>query len=761
VSGAPKAPRLTVTSASGEALPRVRVSARVEEDAKPDFERPDIVAVGDTDEMGVVTLAGLDDGRAYTLVATAPDDRWKEFADLCVLRWRPADATLTLPAANALKGVVRDPKRKPVPFARVNAAVGPWVRSAIADKDGAFEFLNAPPGEAVVYADLTQKDGEPLVSPSLGVPSNTTTLALTLPAVPRKPQLYLTVRVYTPGGRPVVRADGSFGGTQTTIGPTSRQTSSFSSGTWITAGAARTSEFSVPTWLEVVGARTAYGERLPCGPARGGPYGPGPREGELRLPPEMEIEGHVYGPGDSPLPGIRVQALPEGDAPGDAVAASLSTEAPHGEGVSGVDGSFRIGGLEKRKYELRPRSTNLYVGGGGGIVEAGTKDAEIHMRLAVRPFVTLRDEAGKPISNAVVRVKPPGSLSFFGTPEIVEEKQTNADGRTRIEGLDPKARYTLTVYPPTERSDLLSYELAGWLPENTDLTLERARRIAGVVHDQDGEPVPGARLSWSHVAEGMDQRGKTLSSTAAADGTFALENLRSGKYRIWVRAPKGVKVSDPLTPAERADPEKRQGDERRKPRFVPSGAEGVILKLAMPSTLELRLRAWTKKLGKPDILLVASGKEGIGPASISKRLDKEGRVTFTGLRWNVKYSVWMGDLKDGKYVLDEDLRPQERKLELRLMSGKTIEGRVDAPKGTTGRKVYAVFPGFEVKGKMKSAGRFEIEGVPPGPWTLRATGKLSGDVLTTEVQAKPDEEIVIELKEPPPPKAAPEPEPDK
>ena len=411
----------------------------------------------------------------------------------------------------------------------------------------------------------------------------------------------------------------------------------------------------------------------------------------------------------------------------------------HGDGVSGVDGTFRVGGLGDRPYELRCVETPALVGGTGKS-KGGEAGVELLMRKAAAPTLTFTDEDGASIRGALVRVRIDKGGFFEPTADEAkqQEVQTDAKGQVRIRGLDPQVKYLLTAFPPTGRSELLSKEIKDWVPKDTSLVFEVGRRIAGVIRDQDKVPIAGGRLEWSLAGGPTEKTAKPNRVTADGDGRFAIEKLPPGSYRLLALRPVVKRKGTGPAPAEARD--------ASKPVTITGGREDVSLTVRMPDTITLKVWSWDKSVGKPAVLISAVGDEGRGPKSMTKRLDKNGILVAKGLRWNVTYAIWMPALKHGKYVYEPELRPRDEKFTTTLKDGKTLVGRIEAPKNTKSRKVWAVYPGFTVVGKMKSGGNFEIKGLPPGPWTLRACGKLGKDLLETEGVFKPDAEPVIKLE---------------
>jgi RNA polymerase sigma factor (sigma-70 family) len=147
---------------------------------------------------------------------------------------------------------------------------------------------------------------------------------------------------------------------------------------------------------------------------------------DLTLQPARTLQGTVLGPDGEPLTGVRVVGL---------------TAMPYDEMLESA--SFRVMGLNPR------RTRELFFDHGGknlGKVLTIQGDETRLLQVQLEPCGTvigrLVDKAGKPVRGVQVGFYRPGDLY------IRLNTATNADGRFRMEGLVPGAKYSLTSSRP-------------------------------------------------------------------------------------------------------------------------------------------------------------------------------------------------------------------------------------------------------------------------------------------------------------------------
>jgi protocatechuate 3,4-dioxygenase beta subunit len=247
------------------------------------------------------------------------------------------------------------------------------------------------------------------------------------------------------------------------------------------------------------------------------------------------ISGTVVGPGGVPLEGVFVTggsafsfAQTMTDADGTYVLDGLvagyygvAFNAPPGSGLAGEyydDSPFSPTPVRVFDEQITPDI-----------------DAELEPGGAVSGVVT--DPQGDPVEGVEIEV---GSWSVFGFSTFGSSAETDADGTYVADGLPP-GYYRIQAFPPTGSGLTPQYydgqylfDLADpvFVPATTevadvDFQLEPGAELSGTVTDQGGAPLAGVIVS----AQG-DDFGSFAETTTAANGTWTLDGLLPGDYRL-------------------------------------------------------------------------------------------------------------------------------------------------------------------------------------------------------------------------------------
>lgn len=196
---------------------------------------------------------------------------------------------------------------------------------------------------------------------------------------------------------------------------------------------------------------------------------------------------------------------------------------PPVEGVSASDGRFELGGLRPGTYGAVARahghrdSARLEV-----VVEAETAPIELVLRDGARVLGRVLGPDGGPAVGATVQVAEPR-----GAVETGPRDETDAEGRYRLEGVEPGRRLLEARHPryPPRR---LQVEVAPG-ENHRDLLLEHGGEVSGRVVSASGAPLGGATVE---LAGGGPP---TASATSRGDGTFRLDGVAPGIYRVEAR----------------------------------------------------------------------------------------------------------------------------------------------------------------------------------------------------------------------------------
>lgn len=471
----------------------------------------------------------------------------------------------------------------------------------------------------------------------------------------------------------------------------------------------------------------------------------GPAESVVRLRRAGRVSGRVVDAGDGrPVGGIEVRTLRGDGEPGfvattDAEGRFAFAEVPFGDFVLVARGGGRSTAEVHRPRPYEPAPAALRVAPGE------TREMELPVEVAVRIEGRAVDAAGAAVAGTVVRAGPageeePGDLgavavtdeagrfAFDDVPARTPWRVVAADGSPAVEPLVGEPGETIRVdvrlVPP---APAVVPALAAPVEGKT---------IAGMVVGPDGAPVEAA-VFVRPLDAGEESRGWRTGSVS--DGTFVLEGLPPGRYRLSAEAPLREMV------AVDAD----AGDESVRielgPERAPAGP--LVLRVLGPD-------------GRP---------VPEATARLRSALQRDWAATATVRRGEVRFEWW--GRADAVRVLVYDARtPQGLPLpaaptlanllagpgsaaEVRLAPERTIAGRVvDAEGGPRpGVPVVAVPLDGELAPTIARArtgpdGSFVLRGLAEGEYRLRAYA--GPGVLATHRPARAGD-ATVEIRLPP------------
>lgn len=443
----------------------------------------------------------------YQVTATAPErtpiGRRVDLRDPTA-RPAPDQLELRLRACRArVIGLVEDASGGPIAGATVRVSARSSLSSATTDDDGAFALcVPAGASNAVVRAD-----GYGTLMRSLYVVGRTpATFELT-------PAATVTGRVEL-DGEPVANAQVSARGERYRNPATGHeQTLTDASGA-----------FTLDTL-----AAGRYSLRASSDSGRSEPVQVVLRTGEvtseivLALEPTVTLRGVVMANG-APVSGARIWASP----PMNSFIQFNSGE----EAISQDDGTFILAGLSPGEYELRSSSHEIVTPRQIDVLD-GASDQTVEVEVAL--LATIRGRVlrgGEPVADALVSTRG---------------HRTTSDG-TGAFTLSGLAAGEHSLYAEALRVGAFTREVAvevekGATVEGIDLVLDLEASIAGRVIDEQGQPVPGAYLSFIH--EDRQDFGR---ATTSADGSF-LATAMSGGGNYSVTIQRSPSAAMPLVPA--------------------------------------------------------------------------------------------------------------------------------------------------------------------------------------------------------------------
>lgn len=515
-----------------------------------------------------------------------------------------------------------------------------------------------------------------------------------------------------------------------------------------------------------------------CGQGTWRPITNTPRPGELLDMGDVELvqkgvlTGRVVGPEGEGLGGVLVRALPapsfvfqaapieritpdtafavmaggfELVAEMPAAAERLFELAPWARTRTLPDGTFRLGGVETGSVAVaayQPGLTSKL------LTDVELKPGEIKalepMRLGEGEWarVVVKDSAGEPIQGAEVRVGP-GTLGGMGPPVAFLEDagETNAEGWVEHGGLPARTK----VLAAARRSPRDSWVLAGPESPDIDIEIELAGGASLLVHvkDEAGNTIkkPDLRLMSSDqagaaaallimgAAQPIDIRGRTETTE---EGLIKIEDLESGGYTVFARAPGFGTTSGEVQVGEAAE-----GEE---------GGSGQALELVLPAARSVTVVALTPEgepmQGAEVYAFAAGGPRRNRPVDIPTecgRTDEEGRLRVDEfgtpeVQLTCEHPAY-GQIHSGRVPLD----------------GQEVVMQFEAPGSITGILTEGLQPPapgrwvvlMERRKQMGQGGLFEMpstrvpdlqggfrfEGLQPGEYRL--TAQDSFDELTT------------------------------
>lgn len=252
------------------------------------------------------------------------------------------------------------------------------------------------------------------------------------------------------------------------------------------------------------------------------------------------IEGHVTGAGMRPL--------------ADALVVAASLQAGSFKSASSDDsGHYRIDGLSPGQYvvfksRIDERAPNIGYDLLGNMrlkavtVRRGkvtTLDIQDESEGSVRVYGMVRD-GGEPVPRAMVTALGTDREGLLGMG--IRAQPTDQEGRFELIGLQPgQYFFQVTRFAGRPQQANLSIEVPDGVREfRVDLDLPQSW-IAGRVVDTQGNPVPRVQVSAGVEEGGMEEapgllglimRNGVAQTRTAEDGTFKLDKVAVGTYRV-------------------------------------------------------------------------------------------------------------------------------------------------------------------------------------------------------------------------------------
>lgn len=359
---------------------------------------------------------------------------------------------------------------------------------------------------------------------------------------------------------------------------------------------------------------------------------------------------------------------------------------------------------------------------------------------SARPGVVVSVDTWRDI-NGIEEIRgEPGGMN-----ESKEEVTTAADG-------------TFQAHVATKRSGALTLAAGDLVFETTprftaaqveidlgDLIVIRAAQLAGVVRDENGQPVAGVKVAAQLGAIGFSARSN---STSAADGTFSVGKLRPGSWTL------ATKSSSFLPTTKKVDVEAEQQ------------VTDLVLVVKPGRTIAGRV-VDDRGVGVAGMKVASQRKKIVGGVDIQRFTTDEAAVTdelgnfqLAGLEGNTATlrATGPGHTK----VTMPNVETNTNNVQLRVERLATVSGIVVTADGTpvVGTRVTAKSPSknggatgladglidFDMPGSGSSSktdeqGKFVLEGVKPGVVTVMARGKTHLPIEQGGVPVAPAQQV--------------------
>jgi hypothetical protein len=508
---------------------------------------------GKTDASGVLELRGLPQESAVML--NVEDDRyaqltWENRIQVPKKAQMRAARIQLAPGANLSGKVTFDPGAKPAVGLRIAAqslpgAGGGW-GSAVTDADGVYHIHGLSAGAYNVAADIRDDWAKAWtaravagVEVATGETKNRVDLTLIAGGV-------ITGQVVGPAGEPL---DNVWIGV---YGPAHPETSG-----WVQTDRSKADgsfSFRVPAGDQhVYASQPPKGYGLPADPNHNITVEDGKTANvEFRLvkvAPPATIKVKVVGPDGNPV--------------ADAVVSVFSSRSnfPGGKTViSSADGTFEADAPEAGATAiLRARKDDMATRSSTTLKRANPGEVTLKIEPNVLASISGRavDENGSPLPNVEVQlIEMTGSMGFGRSTG-----PTDDDGRFHIAQLFPDGNYSVWLqakgYGVAKSQNQLLSLRPGEDHALPDMVLrKRNAHIAGLLLDDDGNPLKGARLQVTGTSTGSnplttDKDGKFGEDVVAGDALHIYLELKDGR---WIDKPVNAGeehiVLDPMTDAK-------------------------------------------------------------------------------------------------------------------------------------------------------------------------------------------------------------------
>jgi RNA polymerase sigma-70 factor (ECF subfamily) len=321
---------------------------------------------------------------------------------------------------------------------------------------------------------------------------------------------------------------------------------------------------------------------------------------DIALQPSASVHGIVRTDDGSTIPGLAVRLEKDNGGPFGPRAA--------GTGTSDAKGRFEIVGAAADEYRIAVvdaagQPVEL-VGGDTKVTLADAAQTELDLRVRLpRGRITgiVRAADGGPVADAFVVATPNEAARIIDRSLPV---LTDADGRFVVEGLANRL-YTVYARGPGESGKASVVDVS--TGADVELELVMLGRVRGRV-TMGGAPVERFELS-----DGEMRRARTF---IAADGSFALDRVETGKQRLSITSDAGgASVTVEVEPGETSD---------------------VDVELGAWGTVKGRLVSASDRSPLADVSIVVDASAGMRQSAIDNVFDRSAATTDAEGRFEIE-----------------------------------------------------------------------------------------------------------------------------
>lgn len=470
---------------------------------------------------------------------------------------------------------------------------------------------------------------------------------------------------------------------------------------------------------------------------------------ELWIEAAPYLAGRVVDDAGQPIADAQVTVMAASDAD------STATDA---------DGRFRVLGVEPGSYRLLPTHRSHRASAPLLVKVADRSITDLVLTMSRAPRIVGRVEPG---TAAMVTLDPDGegvdlamlgALQLGGTP-------TAADGSFELSPVSP-GRHVVAAKATDGRRGTVTVEVPTVGDAQAVITLEARGSIAGTVRDQRGAPVAGAavqlRVTGGAVERHVVVNGVDVSADRAItgkDGSFVMKGLDAGRYGLAVLDERGGKLrwaKGGVAPMVELD----AGEQKTGVALVVEVDDEVIRGVVLDPSGAPKADAWVQAVTRPEALGPPPDDEGPTSSSVTRVMvvsddgdsgasapvltDDQGRFELRRLRrgsYDVVAEADRGALRGRTTDVATGGTTSVALAGLSAVAGVVTSG--GAPVTDFSIEVRGVTPHRQ---RFRAAdGRFRIERLEPGAYTIDAQSELGRGSTTTTVAAGATAEVALAL----------------